>query len=38
MLPYHRRYPGLAILCFMGAGGGLILVITILLHDRSAEK
>ena len=32
-------YPGLAILCFMGAGGGgLILVITILLHDRSAKK
>ncbi len=32
-------YPGLAILCFMGAGGGgLILVITILLHDRSSKK
>jgi ubiquinone biosynthesis protein len=32
-------YPGLAILCFMGAGGGgLILVVNILMHDRSAKK
>ena len=32
-------YPGLAILCFMGAGGGgLILVINILLHDRPSKK
>jgi len=32
-------YPGLAILCFMGAGGGgLILVVSILMHDRSAKK
>lgn len=32
-------YPGLAILCFMGAGGGgLILIMTILLHDRSSTK
>jgi ubiquinone biosynthesis protein len=32
-------YPGLAILCFMGAaGGGLILIINILLSDRSAKK
>ena len=32
-------YPGLAILCFMGAGGGgLILVINILLQDRSSKK
>ena len=32
-------YPGLAILCFMGAGGGgLILVISILMHDRSSKK
>jgi ubiquinone biosynthesis protein len=32
-------YPGLAILCFMGAaGGGLLLIINILLHDRSSKK
>jgi ubiquinone biosynthesis protein len=32
-------YPGLAILCFMGAGGGgLILVINILVHDRPSKK
>jgi hypothetical protein len=32
-------YPGLAILCFMGAGGGgLLLIINILVHDRSAKK
>ena len=32
-------YPGLAILCFMGAaGGGLILIITILMNDRSSKK
>jgi ubiquinone biosynthesis protein len=32
-------YPGLAILCFMGAGGGgLLLVINILVHDRSSKK
>jgi len=32
-------YPGLAILCFMGAaGGGLILIINILLSDRSSKK
>jgi predicted unusual protein kinase regulating ubiquinone biosynthesis (AarF/ABC1/UbiB family) len=32
-------YPGLAILCFMGAGGGgLVLIINILMHDRSAKK
>jgi len=32
-------YPGLAILCFMGAGGGgLILVISILTHDRPSKK
>jgi ubiquinone biosynthesis protein len=32
-------YPGLAILCFIGAaGGGLILIINILLSDRSAKK
>jgi predicted unusual protein kinase regulating ubiquinone biosynthesis (AarF/ABC1/UbiB family) len=32
-------YPGLAILCFMGAGGGgLILIINILVHDRPSKK
>jgi hypothetical protein len=38
--PFHLfGYPGLAILCFMGAGGGgLILVISILMHDRSSKK
>jgi ubiquinone biosynthesis protein len=32
-------YPGLAILCFMAAGGaGVIFITHILLHDRPAKK
>jgi predicted unusual protein kinase regulating ubiquinone biosynthesis (AarF/ABC1/UbiB family) len=32
-------YPGLAILCFLGAGGvGLFLIIHILMHDRFSKK
>ena len=32
-------YPGLAILCFLGAGaGGLLLMISILIHDRYPKK
>jgi predicted unusual protein kinase regulating ubiquinone biosynthesis (AarF/ABC1/UbiB family) len=32
-------YPGLAILCFLGAGGGgFLLIIRILLYDHSSEK
>ena len=32
-------YPGLAILCFLGAGGvGLFLIIHILMHDRFSNK
>jgi predicted unusual protein kinase regulating ubiquinone biosynthesis (AarF/ABC1/UbiB family) len=32
-------YPGFAILCFLGAGGGgLLLVIRILMHDRALKK
>ena len=32
-------YPGLAILCFLGAGGvGLFLIIHILTHDHFSEK
>ena len=31
-------YPGLAMLCFLGAaGGGALLVANILLHDRAAK-
>src|ERR1017187_2200990 len=32
-------YPGFAILCFLGVGGGgLFLIIRILMHDRSSKK
>lgn len=32
-------YPGLAMLCFIGAaGGGLLLLVNILLHDRAGRK
>ena len=32
-------YPGFAILCFLGVGGGgLILIIRILMHDRPSKK
>jgi len=32
-------YPGFAMLCFLGVGGGgLFLIIRILMHDRPSKK